>query len=309
MSAASAGTLLGLTAAAGLLLVIARVPHARRLSYADRIAPYLRPAPAPQLPLLPSRRAATAPGHSRLLALVARRLDRLLGGRRALAGRLLAAGDRLTAEQYRASQVAWGAAGALPGAGALAAGTVTARPSVALAGAALVVAGLAGGVSARDSALTREIRARDAAMLAELPAVAELLSLAVAAGESPLGALHRVSRVDGGPLRDELRGILADARAGIPLVQALDAFATRTPVAALARFLDGLAVAIERGTPLADVLRAQAADVREAAKRALMEAGGRKEIAMMIPVVFMVLPTVVLFAAYPAFESLTFVTR
>jgi len=32
-------------------------------------------------------------------------------------------------------------------------------------------------------------------------------------------------------------------------------------------------VAIERGTPLADVLRAQATDVREVGKRALLEAG------------------------------------
>jgi hypothetical protein len=30
---------------------------------------------------------------------------------------------------------------------------------------------------------------------------------------------------------------------------------------------------------------------------------------MVIPVVFLVLPTVVVFAAYPAFASLTFVTR
>jgi tight adherence protein C len=44
-------------------------------------------------------------------------------------------------------------------------------------------------------------------------------------------------------------------------------------------------VAIERGTPLADMLRAQAADVREAGKRALLETGGRKEVSMMVPVV------------------------
>src|SRR3954471_6393334 len=45
-----------------------------------------------------------------------------------------------------------------------------------------------------------------------------------------------------------------------------------------------LARPIEQGTPLAEVLRAQAADVREAGRRRLLEAGGRKEIAMMVPV-------------------------
>jgi tight adherence protein C len=65
------------------------------------------------------------------------------------------------------------------------------------------------------------------------------------------------------------------------------------------RFVDGMVVAIERGTPLSDVLRAQAVDAREARKRQLLEAGGRKEIAMMLPVVFLVLPTTVVFALYP----------
>ena len=65
-----------------------------------------------------------------------------------------------------------------------------------------------------------------------------------------------------------------------------------------------MVVAIERGTPLADVLRAQAADVREVGKRALLEAGGRKEISMMAPVVFLILPVTVLFAVYPGLMTL-----
>jgi tight adherence protein C len=121
--------------------------------------------------------------------------------------------------------------------------------------------------------------------------------------------LQRIARGGGGPLRDELRRVLTEVQAGSPLVAALDTFAARTSLMPLARFLDGLVVAVERGTPLAELLRAQAGDVRESAKRQLMESGGRKEIAMMIPVVFLVLPTVVVFAAYPAFTSLTFVTH
>ena len=72
----------------------------------------------------------------------------------------------------------------------------------------------------------------------------------------------------------------------------------------LSRFVEGIVIAYERGTPLAEVLRAQAQDVREAGRRAVMEAGGRKEIAMMIPVVFLVLPVTVLFAVFPGFAFL-----
>jgi tight adherence protein C len=52
------------------------------------------------------------------------------------------------------------------------------------------------------------------------------------------------------------------------------------------------------------VLRAQAVDVREAGKRALLESGGKKEIAMMVPVVFFILPVTMLFALFPGFASL-----
>jgi tight adherence protein C len=299
MSGGQLGMLLGLTGSLGILLVLVRLPRFRRLTMSA-------PASLGFLLLRPPRMRAK---RGRLLNLLAVRLDRLLGGREAMLGRLSSAGDRLTVEQYRSSQVLWGTGGALPGAFLLALGTLRGESSLSLAGAALVIAGIVGGITSRDSALTREIKTRDAAMLTELPAVADLFSLAVTAGESPLGAIQRVARNDGGPLREELGRVLDDVRAGLPVVQALDAFAGRTSVTALARFLDGLVVAIERGTPLADVLRSQAADVREAAKQELIESGGRKEIAMMAPVVFFVLPTVVLFAAYPALTSLTFVTR
>jgi tight adherence protein C len=66
---------------------------------------------------------------------------------------------------------------------------------------------------------------------------------------------------------------------------------------------------VERGTPLAEVLRAQAADVREQRKRQLIETGGRKEVLMLVPVVFLILPVVVLFALYPGYFSLTQIAR
>ena len=63
-------------------------------------------------------------------------------------------------------------------------------------------------------------------------------------------------------------------------------------------------MAIERGTPLADVLRAQAQDARDNAKRELMETAGKKEIAMLAPVVFFILPLTVVFAIFPGLSLL-----
>ena len=114
---------------------------------------------------------------------------------------------------------------------------------------------------------------------------------------------------EGAALSRELAVVLGDLRAGEPFTTAMERLAVRVPVPAVVRFVDGLVVAVERGTPLGDVLRAQAADVREQHKRDLIEAGGRREVLMLVPVVFLELPVVILFALYPGLFSLSQLAR
>jgi len=188
----------------------------------------------------------------------------------------------MTVEEFRAEQVLWGAVGLLAGVGLsvlMLAGNPH-RPPVLLLTLCLVTT--VSGVVARDYSLTQEVSRREQRMLSEFPTVAEMLALAVGAGEGPVSALERVTRTSKGELSKELGLALAQARAGATLVNALEDLAARTSLPTLARFVDGVAVAVERGTPLADVLRAQAVDVREASKRALLESGGKKEVAMMV---------------------------
>jgi tight adherence protein C len=168
----------------------------------------------------------------------------------------------------------------------------------------LCVVGFLAGVLGCDNRLSARVRAREERLRADFPVVADLLALAVAAGESPVAGLERILRVIHGSLGEELGQVLADVRTGTPVASAFDALAARTGVPSIARFAEGLAVAIERGTPLVDVLHAQAADVREATRRDLIEAGGRKEVTMMIPVVFLILPVTVVFAFFPGYVGL-----
>jgi tight adherence protein C len=163
----------------------------------------------------------------------------------------------------------------------------------------LCAVGLATGVLARDTYLSSQVTTRERKVLAEFPVLAELLALAVAAGESPVAALDRVVRRSGGELSRDLASVLAAVRTGEPVAQAFDRLAAATGVPSVARFAQGVAVAVERGTPLADVLHAQAADVREAGRRELIEVAARKEVLMMVPVVFLVLPVTVLIAFWP----------
>ena len=99
--------------------------------------------------------------------------------------------------------------------------------------------------------------------------------------------------------------MLAEVRTGEPVASAFDRMAASTGLPLVARFAQGIAVAVERGTPLADVLHAQAADVREAGRRELIEVAARREVAMMVPVVFLVLPVTVLFAFWPGVVGLS----
>ena len=235
---------------------------------------------------------------------LARRVDGWIGGAVSVRRRLARAGAPMTLEEFRVQQVLFGACGL--GIGLLLSLLVALRGAHRSPVALLVLAGVFAvfGVMVRDNLLSRAVRRREARMVAEFPTIAEMLALAVGAGESPVSALERVSRIANGELPMELRQALAESRAGATLVSALEALATRTALPAVIRFVDGMAVAVERGTPLADVLRAQAADAREEGRRALLEAGGRKEIAMLVPVVFFVLPVTVVFALFPGFYGL-----
>ena len=282
----------------------------RPIRLSDRIAPYLGDTTAPSK-LLARPSASSTP------FAVARRLfgpavgeavsflDRLIGGAGSVRRRLRGLGSGLTVEDFRIEQVVWGVIAMLGAALVVALGGVLhGHVDVVLVGGA-ACAGLVGGVLGRDWWLSRQLEQREQAMLAEFPVVADLLALSVVAGEAPAAALQRVCRLTGGELARDLRSALARSRAGEPMAAALTELAERTTLEPFARFIQGFVVALERGTPLADVLRAQAVDVREAGKRALLETGGRKEISMMVPVVFLILPVTVLFALYPGLVTLT----
>lgn len=308
MSGAWTGAGLGLAAAVGLVTAVRFSPLMRRPSLDARLAPYLRDAvPASRL-LRVTRPRTPFPTVERLLgpllADLARQIDRLLGRSVSVRRRLEQAGGDKLLEEFRVEQVLFGAAGL--GVGLLLAALSALRGRAAdplaflILGLVLALAGILG----RDQWLTSQVRRREQRMLTEFPTVAEMLALAVTAGEGAVGALERVAGSSSGDLAGELRRALADARVGAPLVVALEGMAARTSLPALARFVDGMAIAIERGTPLADVLRAQASDVREQGRRDLLEAGGRKEIAMLLPVVFLVLPVTVVFALFPGLVTL-----
>ncbi|OUM39809.1 type II secretion system F family protein [Arthrobacter sedimenti] len=301
--ATAMAALCGLVLGTGLWLVIVRLPAMRPPTLTQRVAPQLRAvdvrsrllseSPANVTPFGPLERILRP-----LLADAVSWSHRFNPAAATLARRLAQAGRGQTTTDFRAQQLLWAAGGL--------AGSTVVMVLLAASGSAniplavvIILACAVMGFVGRDYVLSSDIKRREARMLAEFPSLAELMALAVSAGESTTGALERICRTASGELAGEFSLVLAATRAGKPLVDALQEFSHRTRLAPLSRFVDGITVAVQRGTPLADVLRAQAQDVRDLAKRELMESAGRKEIAMMVPLVFGVLPLTVLFAVYP----------
>lgn len=298
----------GLTLGLGFWLVLVRLPFMRMPSFAERIEPRLRAVSAQsKLLAVPPSAGTTFGPLERILRPLLKEgiawLSRFDPGNAALSRKLAQAGRRQSPADFRAGQLLWAAGGFVLAAATVGLTAVAGRFSAPLAAVAVVGSAL-GFYLLRDYLLMAEIRRREKRMLAEFPGLADLMALAVGAGESATGALERVCRRSRGELSEEFARILAETRAGTPFVQALTDFSKTTRLAPLVRFIDGLIVAVQRGTPLADVLRAQAQDVRDVAKRELMESAGKKEIAMMVPVVFGVLPLTVLFAVYPGIALL-----
>ncbi|WP_349828112.1 type II secretion system F family protein [Brevibacterium litoralis] len=298
----------GLATGLSLTVFVCALPVFRRPTLGDRLAPYLRDRAGPGAPR--QQVVPTGEGTGGVTAAARRTVLRLadwlsarLTTTTGVAARLARTGGKETVERFRVWQVLCISSGLAAGAGlsVLVAFSRGFNPVVALL---LVGIGGVAGHLFNDWRLSTVVRRRERLILEEFPTVAELLALSVTAGESTVDALERVSRTTQGELGHELETALAAARTGTPLVQALDGMARRSGVPGIVRFVDGVAVAIARGTPLAEVLRAQAADVRTEGRRRLMEMSGRKEILMLVPVVAFVLPITVLFAVYPSLAVL-----
>ena len=269
MSGATAwGPLLGGVSGAGLVLVMSWLRARRPVPMLQRIAPFVSGSTHREDSLW----------------------DDVLGWARTLWDRVAPAPGSLT----------WLS---VAGAGGAALGVVLAAggQSVVLV-VVLGAVGAVGGVWACGQHRAQRVRQWRMDIDSQLPAVADLLSFSVTAGESLVAGIDRVAATLDGSLARELREASARIQSGAGIEVSLRAVGAG--VVSFERFVDALVVALERGTPLADVLRAQADDIRGARRRVLLELAGRKDVLMLVPVVFLILPTVVLIALFPAAQAL-----
>jgi tight adherence protein C len=297
-SVAAMGVACGLGVGVGLWVLLSLVPSFGRPRLTSRVAPYVQDVSADARALVVRQPSDPLPVLGVMAAPLVELIGRITGGTDTVGRRLRQAGSPMTVPDFRSRQLVFASVGAALGVlVAIAAARAQSVPLVVQG--VVVILFAVGGFVLRDYLLQRAARARLARMASELPTVLEFLTLSLSAGEGMLDAVRRIARISRGELARELSLVVGEVATGVPFAESLVATATALDLPPFTRFVEQLTVALERGTPLAEVLRAQAQDSRDQAKRELIESAGRKEVAMLVPLVFLILPTTVAFAIFP----------
>jgi tight adherence protein C len=155
-----------------------------------------------------------------------------------------------------------------------------------------------------DRDLSRKVNLHKLRVESEFPAIIEMYSLAMSAGETPIAAMERIGSTATGSLAIEFKKVVTLVKSGKPFHLALDVMGRDLDSIAIRRFVDSLIIATLRGAPIIDVLQRHAQEARELQRNRVLGAAAKAEISMMIPVVFLILPISILFALWPSLANL-----
>jgi len=161
------------------------------------------------------------------------------------------------------------------------------------------------GFTAPDAALAHKVAQRRRELLSGLGAATEFLALAVSAGCGLEQALAEAATAGHGLFFTELAHRLALARLeGQQGVDAITQLAEEVDLPELTALAGALQAGAHQGTPVLQTLRAQAHAARERRRLALLEAGERAQVTMIIPVAGLILPAFFLVILWPASVAL-----
>jgi len=142
--------------------------------------------------------------------------------------------------------------------------------------------------------------------LFELPEIIDLIVVSLKAGNGIYRSFATVIPRSDGALARELSKTLKTVEFAAAFGSEIKEVSKALPHPQVAEFVNKVSLALERGTPLAQMLSEQGESVRAEIKSRLLKQAGRNETRMLIPLVFLILPITVLFSIYPSLELLNF---
>lgn len=138
----------------------------------------------------------------------------------------------------------------------------------------------------------------------ELVNILQMLSIMISAGESPMMALRYISQRSVGYIPELIDQSFSKYESGRNLAQTLEQIAIATGSSQVRRLTNSIQIAIQRGTPILEVLNNQVQSLNKQINLALLNKSGKSEIALLIPVVFLILPVSISFAIWPSIYGL-----
>jgi tight adherence protein C len=260
-----------------------------RLAASDLLRAPGGPAAEPfaQRFLLPALRAAA----SRAARLLPRDLVQRVERRLVLAGRpwRISAADFLGVQTLAAVVLGGLGAWLMTAAGAAAGGAVFLGFVLAVLGAYLP-----------QFLVSSRIAARRRSAVETLPDAVDLMVVCVEAGLGFDAALLRFVEKSQGAFAEEVALALAEMRVGRSRRQALQGIADRLDVPEVRAFVGAVLQSDRLGVPIADVLRAQSEFLRQVRRQRVEEASMKVPVKMIFPMVFCILPTLLMIILGPA---------
>jgi tight adherence protein C len=190
------------------------------------------------------------------------------------------------------------------------------KAGLALAGAALAVLALLGGVrgpaalvalampallfALPDLRLSSRATERQRAIVQSLAETLDLMTITVEAGVAFEASMVRAAQSSTGPLADELTRTMQEVQVGAPRAQALRDLATRCDVEDLTTFVSAIIQAERYGVPITRVLRVQSAELRDKRRQRAEEAAMKIPAKVILPLAVCILPAMMLLVVGPA---------
>lgn len=134
------------------------------------------------------------------------------------------------------------------------------------------------------------VKSRQEKIQNQLPTVMDILSVSIEAGLGFDSAVLKVVERYEGPLIDELALMYREIQMGKPRREAMNAMAQRSSVSELQTFVTAVVQADQFGTPIKNVLRNQAIQLRISRRQQAQEKGMKAPVQMVVPMVLFIFP-------------------
>ena len=156
------------------------------------------------------------------------------------------------------------------------------------------------GYQGPDLMLVRNGSIRQEEIRRTLADAIDQVTISVEAGLGFDAAINRYADTGSGPLAEELSRLLQDLQLGLSRRDAFDGLLARTDVDDLRRFVLALRQADEHGIPLAQVLRTQAAELRDRRRQRAETRAAAIPVKVIFPMILCILPTLFIVILGPA---------